>query len=54
MCENFLSSIFQAFFKNLAALQPEKLEQSNKNLHTQLKELDDLGIRFNLSSLGLV
>ena len=28
---------------NLAALQPEKLEQSNKNLHTQLKELDDLG-----------
>ena len=31
---------------NLAALQPEKLEQSNKNLHTQLKELDDLGIRF--------
>lgn len=31
---------------NLAALQPEKLEQSNKNLHTQLKELDDLGNRF--------
>ena len=27
---------------NLAALQPEKLEESNKNLHTQLKELDDL------------
>lgn len=27
---------------NLATLQPEKLEQSNKNLHTQLQELDDL------------
>ena len=39
---------------NLAALQPEKLEESNKNLHTQLKELDDLGIRFNMSNVGLV
>ena len=38
---------------NLAALQPEKLEQSNKNLHTQLKELDDLGNRFIHANFGL-